>query len=125
MPDGYQGEGYTEIIEDVVTRTKDTTRVYVFIGENLVLLHLMNTMEKMHDKGKLDMKEYIVLAVDNSLDDDMGNVNECHRFIAPPWSNAFNRRQNQTRLNDPTGMHNLYSSVLRIVPSVKDFRVKK
>ena len=59
----------------MIEKTKDQTRVYVFIGENVALLALMQLLGDMHDNDQFNLDENIILAVDNS-DDDMDKVVE-------------------------------------------------
>ena len=106
----------------MVEKTKDQTRVYVFIGENVALLALMSLLGELQRAGRFQLQEYVILAVDNSMDDDMDNVTECHQFIAAPWSRVLYQTKSGS---DWQELHNLYRSVLRIVPGIKDFRVKK
>ena len=68
-------KGYRETLKKVIEKTKDQTRVYVFIGENVALLSLMQLLGDMHDRNQFDLDENIILAVDNS-DDDMDKVVE-------------------------------------------------
>ena len=114
-------EPYRETLKKVIEKTKDKTRVYVYIGENVALESLMQLLGDMHDQNQFDLDENIILAVDNS-DDDMDKETECHKFIAPPWSHVLYQTKSGSAM-DRT--HQLYRSVLRIVPSIKDFRAKK
>ena len=68
-------KGYRETLKKVIEKTKDQTRVYVFIGENVALLSLMQLLGDMHDRNQFNLDENIILAVDNS-DDDMDKVVE-------------------------------------------------
>ena len=74
MPIFYK-KGYRETLKKVIEKTKDQTRVYVFIGENVALLSLMQLLGDMHDRNQFNLDENIILAVDNS-DDDMDKVVE-------------------------------------------------
>lgn len=116
--------GYRETLLQVVEKTKDKTRVYVFIGENVALLALMSLLGDLHEDQKFDLDQNIILAVDNSIDDDMDNDDkaECHQFIAPPWSRILYHIKSGS---DWDRLHQLYRSVLRIVPGISDFRLKK
>ena len=116
-----QGLPYQETLKRVIEKTKDKTRIYVFIGENVALLSLMQLLGDMHDRNQFNLDENIILAVDNS-DDDMEEESECHKFLAPPWSDALSHIKSGS---DTERLHQLYRSVLRIVPSVEAFRVKK
>lgn len=119
----YVKKGYRQHLEQVVTKTKDSTRVYVFIGENVALLALMQLLGDLHHEGKFDLDQNVILAVDNSIDDDMDDDEnaKCHQFIAPPWSQVLYRISG----SDWAKMHQLYRSVLRIVPMINDLVEKK
>ena len=69
LPEYYKT--YYNSLLNIVKRTKDQTRVYVFIGENVALLELMSIFGDLHEKNDLNMEEYVILAVDNSIDDNM------------------------------------------------------
>ena len=121
LPDFYREDYKETFYQGFVQSTKDKTRIYVFIGENVALLDLMSFLGDLHDKGALNLDDYIVLAVDNSIDDSMVDDNantECHQFIAPPWSKVIYGSHSKR-------LARLYRSVLRIVPATKDFRAKK
>ena len=121
LPD-YQSSHYRETLLQVIKKTKDKTRIYVFIGENVALLALMKLLGELHDNNEFNLDENIILAVDNSIDDVTDNDVECHQFIAPPWSSFLMHIKTGS---DWQRLHNLYRSVLRIVPSFKDLKVKK
>ena len=70
-----QGLPYKETLKRVIEKTKDKTRIYVFIGENVALLSLMQLLGDMHDRNQFNLDENIILAVDNS-DDDMEEESE-------------------------------------------------
>ena len=114
--------GYKERLKKIVEQTKDRTRIYLFIGENVALLALMKLLGEMEESGDFALKEYVILAVDNSIDDHMDNVTACHQFIAPPWSSVLYHTKSGS---DWQKLHTLYRSVLRIVPDVEDFKVKR
>ena len=82
-------KGYRETLLQVIEKTQAKTRVYVFIGENVALLALMSLLGDLQEAGRFDLKEYVILAVDNSMDDDLDSVTECHQFIAAPWSRVL------------------------------------
>ena len=123
LPSHYKSDkGYKQRMKKIVEQTKDRTRIYLFIGENVALLALMKLLGEMDDAGEFTLKEYVILAVDNSIDDPMDNVTACHQFIAPPWISALYHTQSGS---DWHRLHTLYRSVLRIVPDVEDFKVKR
>ena len=123
LPSWFKSDkGYKERMRKIVEYTKDRTRIYLFIGENVALLALMKLLGEMDDAGEFTLKEYVILAVDNSIDDPMDNVTACHQFIAPPWIDALYHTQSGS---DWHRLHTLYRSVLRIVPDVEDFKVKR
>ena len=115
-------KGYRETLLQVIEKTQAKTRVYVFIGENVALLALMSLLGDLQEAGRFYLKEYVILAVDNSMDDDLDTVTECLQFIAAPWSRVLYQTKSGSDWQD---LHHLYRSVLRIVPGIKDFRMKR
>ena len=122
IPDHLTRKETDRKLRQVIERTKENTRIYVFIGENFALLALMSLLGELHEEGLFDLDENIILAVDDSVDDDMDNEADCHQFIAPPWSHILYHIKSSS---DWDRLHSLYRSVLRIVPGIKDFRHKK
>ena len=112
-------------LKKIIENTKDLTRIYVFIGENVALLELMTqAFGKLDEQGKMNLDEYIIIAVDNSIDDNLqAGVSECNKYIAIPWVKAQRFRfyySPQTEL-EWERLHQLYKSVLRIIPGRTEF----
>ena len=99
---------YRDRLLRIVENTKDRTRVYLFIGENVALLALMRLLGELEIQGRFPIEEYVILAVDNSIDDQMDNVTECHQFIAPPWTRVFHHTKSGS---DWHKLHTLYRYV--------------
>ncbi|XP_035707425.1 guanylate cyclase 32E isoform X2 [Folsomia candida] len=61
LPD-YIPENFPEMVK-IVEKTYERTRVYVFIGEHVALVHLVRAMAA---KGLFDLGEYVVISVDDN-----------------------------------------------------------
>jgi len=80
------------------------------------------------DIGKIKLEEYVIVAIDNSIDDNLQHegVSECSKFIAVPWAEERNRFDFIPKSQfDWDRLHKLYQSVLRIIPGRSDFCNRK
>ncbi len=76
----------------------------------------MDEMYEMDMANLLNLEEYVVIAVDTSIDDHVVHDDKrdyCDKSLAPEWSLDFGD-WNTTRL------HRIFRPVLRIIPRIKD-----
>ncbi|PSN36852.1 Guanylate cyclase 32E [Blattella germanica] len=69
-------------MEDIVTRTYQRTRVYVFVGEHIALVDFVYCLQRLH---LLDKGEYIIISVDDEIYDPDRRLNIVQREYLDPY----------------------------------------
>ncbi|CAL8123550.1 unnamed protein product [Orchesella dallaii] len=98
LPD-YIPENFGKM-EDIVKESLPRTRVYVFIGEHVALVHLIQALA---NKRAFDNGEYIIISIDDKLD-------VSGKFFDVDYLEPFLR-------NSTDDMMKAYKSVLKLIPS--------
>ncbi|KAJ9578502.1 hypothetical protein L9F63_005231, partial [Diploptera punctata] len=68
-------------MEDIVTRTYQRTRVYVFVGEHIALVDFVYCLQRLH---LLDKGDYIIISVDDEIYDPDHRLNIVQREYLDP-----------------------------------------
>lgn len=98
-------------MEQIVMRTKDETRIYVFIGERVALFDFVTTMDQMNLlKDQVD--PYFVLAADTAF--NLDEEQSCQKYIRiPDWEKMYNMSM----------VHSAFRSVMLVLPAHRDIKV--
>ncbi|KDR24308.1 Guanylate cyclase 32E [Zootermopsis nevadensis] len=92
-------------MEDIVTKTYQRTRVYVFVGEHIALVDFVYCLQRLH---LLDKGEYIIISVDDEIYDPDHRLNIVQREYLDPY--LYNRNFSRKIILG-------FRSVLKLTPS--------
>ncbi|KAJ4444414.1 hypothetical protein ANN_06206, partial [Periplaneta americana] len=92
-------------MEDIVTKTYQRTRVYVFVGEHIALVDFVYCLQRLH---LLDKGDYIIISVDDEIYDPDRRLNIVQREYLDPY--LHNRNFSRKMILG-------FRSVLKLTPS--------